>query len=127
MRRTTARLLIIVAALFLIAGAAAVALVGRGRADAVGPRPEGQRPPLMLLTTLPLIFSEGFTLHEGGSKALTAMETRYRVIPIATYHVFEVAFMPFVPVEMIVKLRFFFLPDVERFIHHDEAHPISKL
>jgi hypothetical protein len=84
MRRTSARLLIIIAGVFLIAGAAALALVGRGRDDGIGPRPEAQRPPLMLLTTLPLIFSEGFTLHEGGSKALTAIETRYRVIPIAT-------------------------------------------
>jgi len=84
MRRTSARLLIILAAAFLIAGAAALALVGRGRDGGIGPRPEAQRPPLMLLTTLPLIFSEGFTIHEGGSKALTAIETRYRVIPIST-------------------------------------------
>ena len=83
MRRTSARFLIIAAAVLLLAGAAALALVGRGR-DSLGPRPESERPSLMLLTTLPLIFSEGFTLHEGGSKALAAIETRYRVIPIAT-------------------------------------------
>jgi hypothetical protein len=84
MRRTSARLLIITAAVLLLAGAAALALVGRGGNDRIGPRPEAQRPPLMLLTTLPLIFSEGFTLQEGGSKALAAIETRYRVVPIAT-------------------------------------------
>ena len=84
MRRTSARLLIIASAVLLLAGAAALALAGRGRDDRVGPRPEAQRPPLMLLTTLPLIFSEGFTLHEGGSKALSAIEARYRVVPIAT-------------------------------------------
>ena len=83
MRRTSARLLIMVAAVLLRAGAAALALVER-RDDGIGPRPEAQRPPLMLLTTLPLIFSEGFTLHEGGSKALTAIEARYQVVPIAT-------------------------------------------
>ena len=36
----------------------------------------------MLLTTLPLIFPEDFTLSGGGSKALGAIETRYRVVPI---------------------------------------------
>src|SRR5215204_2460415 len=84
MRRTSARLLIIASAVLLLAGAAALALAGRGRNDGIGPRPEAQRPPLMLLTSLPLIFSEGFTLHEGGSKALTAIDARYRVVPIAT-------------------------------------------
>ena len=83
MRRTSARFLIIAAVVLLLAGAAALALVARGRGE-VGPRPEQERPSLMLLTTLPLIFSESFTLHEGGSKALAAIETRYRVIPIAT-------------------------------------------
>lgn len=83
MRRSSARFLIIAAAVLLLAGAAALALVGRGRDESIGPRPEAQRPSLMLLTSLPLIFSEGFTL-EGGSKALAAIETRYRVIPIAT-------------------------------------------
>ena len=84
MRRTSARLLIIVSVGLLLAGAAALAFVGRGRDDRIGPRPEAQRPPLMLQTTLPLIFSEGFTLQDGGSKALSAIEQRYRVIPIAT-------------------------------------------
>src|ERR671912_2926537 len=84
MRRTSARLLIIASVVLLLAGAAALALVGRGREDGIGPRPEAQRPPLMLLTSLPLIFSEGFTLHEDGSKALAAIEARYRVVPIAT-------------------------------------------
>jgi hypothetical protein len=84
MRRLSARFVIIAAGVLLLAGAAALALVGRGRDDGIDPRPEAQRPPLMLLTTLPLIFSEGFTLHEGGSKALAALETRYRVVPIAT-------------------------------------------
>lgn len=84
MRRSSARLLIIASAVLLLAGAAALALAGRGRDDGIGPRPEAQRPRLMLLTSLPLIFSEGFTLHEGGSKALTAIEARYQVVPIAT-------------------------------------------
>ena len=38
----------------------------------------------MILTTLPLLFPEEFTLQSAGSKALTALESRYRVIPIGT-------------------------------------------
>ena len=38
----------------------------------------------MVPTSLPLIFPEDFTLSGGGSKALGAIETRYRVIPVAT-------------------------------------------
>jgi hypothetical protein len=38
----------------------------------------------MILTTLPLLFPEEFTLHGAGSKVLTALETRYRVVPIGT-------------------------------------------
>ena len=82
MRRTSARILAIGSALLAIAGAAALALSG-GESD-VDPRPDSQRPALMLLTTLPLIFPEDFTLSGGGSKALGAIETRYRVIPVAT-------------------------------------------
>ena len=67
----------------LIIGAAALAFVPRGR-QADAPRVEGQKPALMVLTTLPLLFPEEFTLEGGGSKALTALETRYRVVPIGT-------------------------------------------
>jgi hypothetical protein len=40
------------------------------------------RPTLLLLTSLPLVFSEGFSL-EGGSPALKALQGRYRVMPIS--------------------------------------------
>ncbi len=42
-----------------------------------------ERPRLMLLTSLPLLFGETLSLDGGGSAALTALETRYRVVPIA--------------------------------------------
>ena len=42
-----------------------------------------QRPTLMLLTSLPLIFSEDFSLKGGGSPALQQLESRYRVVPIS--------------------------------------------
>jgi hypothetical protein len=39
---------------------------------------------LLLLTSLPLVFGESFSLEGGGSPALAALETRYRVVPINT-------------------------------------------
>ena len=84
MRRLPARVAILVAAMFLTVGVAAWALAVRENTPDISPRPEAKRPALMLLTTLPLVFPEEFSLQGGGSKALTALETRYRVVPIAT-------------------------------------------
>ena len=42
-----------------------------------------ERPALMLLTTLPLIFGDAFGLEIAGSPALRALEKRYRVVPIS--------------------------------------------
>ena len=68
----------------LICGAAALALMPRERTAQRAPRTAAEKPALMILTTLPLLFPEDFTLQGGGSKALTALETRYRVVPIGT-------------------------------------------
>lgn len=84
MRRLSARVAFLVAAMFLAVGVAAWALAVRENTPDISPRPEAKRPALMLLTTLPLVFPEEFSLQGGGSKALTALETRYRVVPIAT-------------------------------------------
>lgn len=83
MRRLPALSWIVLLGLVL-AGAAAIAFAARDRGPNIGPRPEAQRPTLLLLTSLPLIFSEDFALQAGGSPALRALETRYRVAPIAT-------------------------------------------
>lgn len=82
MTRARARAFAILAAV-LIAAAVAAAVIGR-EPRALGPRPESQRPVLLLLTSLPLVFPEAFALGGGGSAALTALRTRYRVIPIST-------------------------------------------
>ena len=68
---------LIVLAAALIA-AAAIALT-RGREP---PHPL-QRPTLLLLTSLPLMFGEQFSLSGGGSPALTALHGHYRVVPIS--------------------------------------------
>jgi hypothetical protein len=63
----------------LILAAAAFAF-SRSRAPQMVSRKD--RPTLLLLTTLPLVFGEDFSL-EGGSPALKALEGRYRVMPIS--------------------------------------------
>ena len=72
---------------FLLAAAALVAatavLVTRGRPEPLLPRPAAKRPTLMLLTSLPLLFGEDFSLQGGSSPALKKLKTRYRVIPIS--------------------------------------------
>jgi hypothetical protein len=46
-------------------------------------RPPEQRPELLLLTSLPLVFGESFSLRQSGSPALKALESRYKVEPIS--------------------------------------------
>ncbi|HKP34005.1 MAG TPA: hypothetical protein VJT70_04410 [Sphingomicrobium sp.] len=67
----------------LIPVAAALAI---GIAIAVRQRPDrpAEKPVLLLLTSLPLVFGEEFGLQESGSPALTALSARYRVRPIST-------------------------------------------
>jgi hypothetical protein len=46
-------------------------------------RPPNHRPALLLLSSLPLVFGEQFSVQQNGSPALKALETRYKVIPIS--------------------------------------------
>ncbi|HEX3675841.1 MAG TPA: hypothetical protein VHU79_00390 [Sphingomicrobium sp.] len=74
-------LLAAIAAMF-----AALAIVVVARRDETRPmpsRPQNQRPALLLLTSLPLVFGEDFSLRQNGSPALSALERRYRVEPIS--------------------------------------------
>ena len=72
----------LVAALLLVGGAAVAVKIGKEPAPAVGPRAPAERPTLALLTSLPLLFAEQFSIAGGGSAALTRIEQRYNVIPI---------------------------------------------
>jgi hypothetical protein len=47
------------------------------------PRPAQERPTLLLLTSLPIVFGEKFGLAQNGSAALSQLELRYRVQPIS--------------------------------------------
>ena len=64
----------------LVIGAAAL---GFNRSRAPDMTPPGDRPTLLLLTSLPLVFGEGFSLEGSGSAALKALQTRYHVVPIS--------------------------------------------
>ena len=46
-------------------------------------RAPGERPALLLLTSLPLLFGEDFSIQHMGSPTLEALDARYRVIPIS--------------------------------------------
>ena len=71
-------------ALILVAvliGGAAVALGNKHGPAPLPPRADGEKPALLVVTSLPIIFAESFQIG-GGSPALTALERRYRVEPI---------------------------------------------
>ena len=55
------------------------------------PRAPADRPTLLLLTSLPLVFGEDFSLQGNGSPALKALQTRYRVVPISVADPAELA------------------------------------
>ena len=77
-----ARWRVIALILAVVAGAAALGLAGRPP-NALPPRPANERPTLLLLTSLPLVFGEQFSLEGGGTPALKALESRYRIVPIS--------------------------------------------
>lgn len=63
-------------------GLAALAAWAIAEPDEYGPRAAADRPTLALITSLPLIFSEDFSLEGSGSPALARLEQRYNVQPI---------------------------------------------
>ena len=65
-------------ALVVLAGAAALALTARTQEA-----PE-EKEPLALLTSLPIVLGEDFSLKSAGSPALTALSARFEVKPIST-------------------------------------------
>lgn len=73
----------LVVLMIVLAAAGALAFVMAGRKPAPPPPPAAQRPSLLLLTSLPLLFGEDFSLQGGGSPVLKALEARYRVVPIS--------------------------------------------
>jgi len=67
---------------FRRAAIAAVALLVSCRDATPAQPPDQAKPELFLLTSLPIVWSEGFGLDQPGSPALTALQQDYRVTPI---------------------------------------------
>lgn len=74
-------LLAAVALLALVAGALLLT-VGGGATSVPATRAPAERPQLMLLTSLPIVFPEQMTLDSAPSPALEALSSRYQVVPI---------------------------------------------
>jgi hypothetical protein len=77
----------------ILALAAAAVLFGRvvRQPEHLTARPPNHRPSLLLLTSLPLMFGEDFSLEASGSPALKALGSRYRVAPISVTDPAELA------------------------------------
>src|SRR5688572_11453991 len=88
---TGARARAILLAVALIIGAAAVAITVTARSGRPAEETSSDRPALLLLTSLPLMFGEQFSLENDGSDALTALEKHYRVLPISVTDPAELA------------------------------------
>lgn len=81
----SARLRALALLMIIAVAAAAIALLARQRSASPLPeRPAAERPVLKLLTALPLMFGDDFSLGDNGSPALAELEKRYRVEPIST-------------------------------------------
>src|ERR1044071_6406715 len=80
---TNARMRVLLVGAALIGVAAIAYSLGRPAPASLPPRSPAHRPTLLLLTSLPLVFSEEFSLRDAGSPALKTLESRYRTVPIS--------------------------------------------
>jgi hypothetical protein len=111
MRRARLRARLLALLIAIGAGGLAYAVAQRSSAG-LPPRAAANRPTLLLLTSLPLVFGEQFSIESGGSGALQALETRYRVVPISVTdraelskgHMLLMAHPPAQPAEDLVAL-----------------------
>lgn len=90
MTRARGRALLIFGAA-VVAAIALAALAMRARPARLAARPPGERPPLLLLTGLPLMFGDSLSVEQSGSPALEALRTRYRIVPISVADPAELA------------------------------------
>jgi hypothetical protein len=82
MNRGRRRALAFVLIALLAAALLALSALWRHEPAPLAARPAKERPTLLLLTSLPLVFSEDFSL-KGGSPVLKRLQTRYKVLPIS--------------------------------------------
>jgi hypothetical protein len=72
------------ALLLLLTAVAIVCALALFAARPSPPPAPAEKPRLLLLTSLPLVFGEGFGLEVGGSPAFKALSERFTVLPIST-------------------------------------------
>ncbi len=84
-----ARIALAAAVMALLAGV--VLALARPVSPEFAPRPANERPELMLLTTLPILFADELTLDAPASATLEALQSRYRVVPISVTAASELA------------------------------------
>lgn len=80
----------IAAMLLIVVGVVALHLLARGPGR-LPPRPPSARPTLLLLTSLPIVFGEDFSIQSPRSPVLEALDSRYRVRPISVSDAPELA------------------------------------
>jgi hypothetical protein len=81
----------LIAAVVVVAAIALAMVSSAGGPKPLPPRLPAERPALLLLTSLPLVFGEDFSLRQSGSAALKALDSRYRVVPISVADPAELA------------------------------------
>lgn len=77
------RLAAAVAGLLLVVFAVIAGTVMGRSGQTMRARPAGGRPPLLLLTSLPIVFPEDLTLKSRPPPVLAALRSRYSVVPIS--------------------------------------------
>ena len=84
--RSRAPVVLVIAA--IVAAAVVIAAIRRGPARLIRP---ANRPALLLLTSLPIVFGQEFALTGAGSPAVERLKARYRVLPISVTNGSELA------------------------------------
>lgn len=82
--RLRGRWIAALAGALLVIAAAAAGVIVKEQQQALPQRPAGERPELLLLTSLPIVFPEEFTLEGSRAPVLAALQSRYQVVPIST-------------------------------------------
>ena len=77
--------------ILILAVAASITAIMVRRRPPLPDRPIAERPTLMLLTSLPLVFGEDFSLQGGGSPALARLQGRYNGVSISVASASELA------------------------------------
>jgi len=83
MSRARRRAIAWVLALAVLAAATIALIARREPSPSLAAGASAERPALLLLTSLPLLFGEQFSLEQKRSPAVAALETRYRLVPIS--------------------------------------------